>query len=57
MAARATGVVHVASFSDVVKRINRSFNGDREAFYAVQNRELAAQYVLLMKCHCRMGWI
>ena len=28
-------VKHVAGFSDVNKRINRSMNGDRETFYAV----------------------
>ncbi|CAI8227259.1 MAG: Siderophore exporter MmpL5 [Alphaproteobacteria bacterium] len=49
-------VVHVASFSDVVKRINRSFNGDRDAFYAVpENRELAAQYVLLYEMSLPYG--
>jgi predicted RND superfamily exporter protein len=49
-------VVHVASFSDVVKRINRSFNGDREAFYAVpKNRDLAAQYVLLYEMSLPYG--
>lgn len=49
-------VVHVASFSDVVKRINRSFNGDREAFYAVpENRQLAAQYVLLYEMSLPYG--
>lgn len=49
-------VVHVASFSDVVKRINRSFNGDRDAFYAVpENRQLAAQYVLLYEMSLPYG--
>lgn len=49
-------VKHVASFSDVVKRINRSFNGDREAFYAVpENRQLAAQYVLLYEMSLPYG--
>jgi len=49
-------VVHVASFSDVVKRINRSFNGDRQAFYAVpENRQLAAQYVLLYEMSLPYG--
>ena len=49
-------VVHVAAFSDVVKRINRSFNGDRQAFYAVpDNRQLAAQYVLLYEMSLPYG--
>lgn len=49
-------VVHVASFSDVVKRINRSFNGDRQNFYAVpENRQLAAQYVLLYEMSLPYG--
>ncbi|MGB0343124.1 MAG: efflux RND transporter permease subunit [Parvibaculales bacterium] len=49
-------VVHVAAFSDVVKRINRSFNGDRQSFYAVpENRQLAAQYVLLYEMSLPYG--
>ena len=49
-------VVHVAAFSDVVKRVNRSFNGDRETFYAVpNNRQLAAQYVLLYEMSLPYG--
>ena len=49
-------VVHVAAFSDVVKRINRSFNGDRQEFYAVpDNRQLAAQYVLLYEMSLPYG--
>ena len=49
-------VKHVAAFSDVVKRVNRSFNGDRQSFYAVpENRELAAQYVLLYEMSLPYG--
>ncbi|MCH1567995.1 MAG: MMPL family transporter [Alphaproteobacteria bacterium] len=49
-------VIHVASFSDVVKRVNRSFNGDRETFYTVpDNRQLAAQYVLLYEMSLPYG--
>lgn len=49
-------VKHVAAFSDVVKRVNRSFNGDRQDFYAVpENRELAAQYVLLYEMSLPYG--
>ena len=49
-------VKHVAAFSDVVKRVNRSFNGDRQDFYAVpDNRQLAAQYVLLYEMSLPYG--
>lgn len=49
-------VVHVATFSDVVKRINRSFNGDRQEFYDVpESRDLAAQYVLLYEMSLPYG--
>lgn len=49
-------VKHVASFSDVIKRINRSMNGDRETFYAVpENRDLAAQYLLLYEMSLPYG--
>lgn len=49
-------VKHVAAFSDVVKRVNRSFNGDRQSFYAVpENREMAAQYVLLYEMSLPYG--
>ncbi len=49
-------VKHVAAFSDVVKRVNRSFNGDRQKFYAVpDNRDLAAQYVLLYEMSLPYG--
>ncbi len=49
-------VKHVASFSDVIKRINRSMNGDRETFYKVpENRELAAQYLLLYEMSLPYG--
>ena len=49
-------VKHVASFSDVVKRINRSMNADRQSFYAVpENRELSAQYLLLYEMSLPYG--
>ena len=49
-------VKHVSTFSDVVKRINRSFNGDREQFYNVpESRDMAAQYVLLYEMSLPYG--
>ncbi len=49
-------VKHVSTFSDVVKRINRSFNGDREEFYDVpESRDMAAQYVLLYEMSLPYG--
>lgn len=49
-------VKHVASFADIVKRINRSMNADRESFYAVpENRELSAQYLLLYEMSLPYG--
>jgi len=41
-------VVHVATFTDVIKRVNRSMHGDDTAYYRVPDaRDEAAQYVLL----------
>ena len=49
-------VKHVASFADIVKRINRSMNADRQSFYAVpENRELSAQYLLLYEMSLPYG--
>ncbi len=49
-------VKHVASFSDVIKRVNRSMNGDRQNFYTVpENRELSAQYLLLYEMSLPYG--
>ena len=49
-------VEHVAAFSDVVKRINRSFNGDNQDYYAVpESRDMAAQYVLLYEMSLPYG--
>ena len=42
------GVQHVNSFNHVMKKLNKSMNGDDPAFYRLpDNRELAAQYLLL----------
>ena len=49
-------IKHVASFSDVIKRINKSMNGDRPDFYKLpDNRELAAQYLLLYEMSLPYG--
>ncbi len=49
-------IKHVASFSDVIKRINKSMNGDREDFYKLPtNRDLAAQYLLLYEMSLPYG--
>jgi predicted RND superfamily exporter protein len=50
------GVVHVASFSQVMKRLNRSMNGDDASFYRVPGRrDLAAQYLLLYELSLPYG--
>ncbi len=42
------GVVHVATFTDVIKRVNQSMHGDDPAYYRIPDgRQEAAQYVLL----------
>lgn len=41
-------VVHVATFTDVIKRVNRSMHRDEEEYYRIPDeRNEAAQYVLL----------
>ena len=42
------GVIHVATITDIMKRLNRNMHGDDNAFYKLpESRELAAQYLLL----------
>ena len=42
------GIHHVNSFNHVMKKLNKSMNGDDPAFYSLpESRELAAQYLLL----------
>lgn len=49
-------VVHVSAFSDVIKRVNRSMNGDDPAFYALPtDGDLAAQYLLLYEFSLPFG--
>lgn len=50
------GVVHVATLSDTMKRLNRSMNGDRPGTYRLpESRELAAQYLLLYELSLPQG--
>lgn len=47
---------HVASFTDIMKRLNKSMHGDDPAFYTVpQERSLAAQYLLLFEMSLPYG--
>jgi predicted RND superfamily exporter protein len=49
-------VVHVNSYIDTVKRINRSMNGDDPDYYRLpDSRELAAQYLLLYELSLPYG--
>ncbi len=50
------GVTHVNTFTDVMKRVNRTMHGDDEAFYSLpESRELAAQYLLLYELSLPYG--
>lgn len=47
---------HVSSFTDVIKRLNRTMHGDDPAYYRIpDDRELAAQYLLLYELSLPMG--
>lgn len=47
---------HVATLADVYKRLNKNMHGDDESHYALpQNRELAAQYLLLYEMSLPYG--
>lgn len=49
-------VIHVASFSDTMKRLNRNMHGDDpEAYRLPASRELAAQYLLLYEMSLPYG--
>jgi uncharacterized protein len=49
-------VTHVSTFTDVIKRLNRSMHGDDPAWYRIpQDRDLAAQYVLLYELSLPQG--
>lgn len=50
------GVIHVNTFSDTMKRINKSMHGDNTAYYRLPGeRELAAQYLLLYEFSLPFG--
>lgn len=47
---------HVATLADVYKRLNKNMHGDDESYYVLpQNRELAAQYLLLYEMSLPYG--
>ncbi|MFN3232501.1 MAG: efflux RND transporter permease subunit [Alphaproteobacteria bacterium] len=49
-------IVHVSQFGTVMKRLNRSMNGDDDAYYRLpESRELAAQYLLLYEMSLPYG--
>ncbi|UCH66393.1 MAG: MMPL family transporter [Ignavibacterium sp.] len=49
-------VVHVNTFTDVIKRLNKNMHGDDPSYYRVpDNRELAAQYLLLYEMSLPYG--
>lgn len=49
-------VVHVSSFTDVIKRLNRNMHNDDPEWYRLpDNRELAAQYILLYEMSLPFG--
>lgn len=49
-------VRHVNSFSDVMKRLNKSMHNDDEGFYDIpESRELAAQYLLMYEMSLPYG--
>jgi len=49
-------VVHVNTFTDVIKRLNKNMHGDDQSYYRIpENRELAAQYLLLYEMSLPYG--
>lgn len=49
-------VVHVLTFSDIMKRLNRNMHGDDPEFYRLpEERDLAAQYLLLFEMSLPYG--
>ncbi len=49
-------MVHVYSYSDIMKRLNKNMHGDNPEWYAVPNdRDLAAQYLLLYEMSLPYG--
>lgn len=49
-------VMHVYSYTDIIKRLNKNMNADDSMFYRMpQDRELAAQYLLLYEMSLPYG--
>lgn len=49
-------VVHVYSYSDIIKRLNKNMHGDDPAYYTIpEDRNLAAQYLLLYELSLPYG--
>lgn len=49
-------VMHIGSFTDVIKRLNRNMHADDPAYYKIPDeRELIAQYVLLYELSLPLG--
>lgn len=49
-------VVHVASYIDVVKKVNRTMHGNAQAFYAIpDSRELASQLMVMYELSLPYG--
>ncbi len=50
------GVLHVESYSDIIKRLNRTMHGENKLYYRTpDNRQLAAQYQLLYEMSLPYG--
>ncbi len=51
-----SGVQHVATYTDIVKRLNKNLHGDDEDFYSLpESQELSAQYLLLYELSLPFG--
>ena len=51
-----SGVLHVSTYTDIMKRLNRNMHGDNADYYALpDSRELAAQYLLLYEMSLPYG--
>jgi len=49
-------VIHVHSFSDIIKRLNKNMHADDESWYRIpKDRELSAQYLLLYEMSLPYG--
>jgi predicted RND superfamily exporter protein len=49
-------VIHVNTYTDIMKRLNKNLHGDDPAFYRIpESRELAAQYLLLYEMSLPFG--